>query len=80
MERMEWEVKAEKTENPFSITDVLNCIFLPALCVSNKTVPASRFCELSDWLSSQKRQLRLLKEATKNSSHQEHIDAAVQVS
>lgn len=77
MERMEWEVKAEKTENPFSTT---NISFKSYFSHCSACVPFSRFCELSDWLSSQKRQLRLLKEATRTSSHQEHIDAAVQVS
>ncbi|XP_074471050.1 nesprin-1-like isoform X3 [Sebastes fasciatus] len=37
-----------------------------------------RFCELSDWLSSQRRQVRLLRETARNSSHQEQVDAAVQ--
>ncbi|XP_028460432.1 nesprin-1-like [Perca flavescens] len=37
-----------------------------------------RFCELSDWLSSQKRQVRLLRETARNSSHQEQVDVAVQ--
>nr|XP_029132983.1 nesprin-1-like [Labrus bergylta] len=37
-----------------------------------------RFCELSDWVSSQKRQVRLLKETSRNSSHKEQVDAAVQ--
>ncbi|CAM9192469.1 unnamed protein product, partial [Lampetra planeri] len=37
-----------------------------------------RFCELSDWLSSQRRQLRLLRETTRDSSLQEQEDAAVQ--
>ncbi|XP_076011028.1 nesprin-1-like [Genypterus blacodes] len=37
-----------------------------------------RFCELSDWLSSQKRQVRLLRETARNSSHQEQVDAAIQ--
>nr|XP_019953051.1 PREDICTED: nesprin-1-like [Paralichthys olivaceus] len=37
-----------------------------------------RFCELSDWLSSQRRQVRLLREMARNSSHQEEVDAAVQ--
>ncbi|XP_067337447.1 nesprin-1 isoform X16 [Channa argus] len=37
-----------------------------------------RFCELSDWLSSQRRQMRLLRETGGNSSHQEQVDAAVQ--
>lgn len=39
----------------------------------------SRFCELSEWLSSQKRQVRLLGEAARNSSHEEQVNA-VQVS
>lgn len=39
-----------------------------------------RFCELSDWLSSQRRQVRLLRETAIDSSHQEQLDAAVQVS
>uniref|UniRef100_A0AAZ1XTL6 Calponin-homology (CH) domain-containing protein n=1 Tax=Oreochromis aureus TaxID=47969 RepID=A0AAZ1XTL6_OREAU len=34
-----------------------------------------RFCELSDWLSSQKRQMRLLRETAITSSHQEQLDA-----
>ncbi|XP_037541085.1 nesprin-1 [Nematolebias whitei] len=37
-----------------------------------------RFCELSDWLSSQKAQVMLLRESPMNSRHQEHVDAAVQ--
>lgn len=37
-----------------------------------------RFCELSDWLSSHKRQLRLLREAS-NTNSEEQMDAAVQV-
>ncbi|GLD49390.1 nesprin-1-like protein [Lates japonicus] len=37
-----------------------------------------RFCELSDWLSSQRRQVRLLRETARSSSHQEQVDAAVQ--
>ncbi|XP_047184808.1 nesprin-1-like [Scophthalmus maximus] len=37
-----------------------------------------RFCELSDWLSSQRRQVRLLRDTARNSSHQEQVDAAVQ--
>lgn len=39
-----------------------------------------RFCELSDWLSSQKRQMRLLRGTAITSRHQEQLDAAVQVS
>ncbi|XP_023266580.1 nesprin-1-like [Seriola lalandi dorsalis] len=37
-----------------------------------------RFCELSDWVSSQRRQVRLLRETARNSSHQEQVNAAVQ--
>ncbi|KAK1888949.1 Nesprin-1 [Dissostichus eleginoides] len=37
-----------------------------------------RFCEISDWLSSQRRQVRLLRETARHSSHQEQVDAAVQ--
>ncbi|XP_039981906.1 nesprin-1-like [Xiphias gladius] len=37
-----------------------------------------RFCELSVWLSSQKSQVRLLRETARNSSHQEQVNAAVQ--
>ena len=40
-----------------------------------------RFCELSDWLSSQRRQVRLLRETARDgsSTHQEQVDAALQV-
>lgn len=62
-----------KTQSPFFD-------FLITLRGFNGIVPLSRFCELSDWLSSQRRQVRLLREATGNSSHQEQVDAAVQVS
>ncbi|CAB1447009.1 unnamed protein product [Pleuronectes platessa] len=37
-----------------------------------------RFCELSDWLSSQRRQVRLLREMARDSSNQEEVDVAVQ--
>ncbi|TNM94661.1 hypothetical protein fugu_017420 [Takifugu bimaculatus] len=37
-----------------------------------------RFCKLSDWLSSQTAQVRLLREATKYLSHQEQADTTVQ--
>ncbi|XP_040920912.1 nesprin-1-like [Toxotes jaculatrix] len=37
-----------------------------------------RFCELSDWLSSQRRQVRLLRETARNSSRKEQVNAAVQ--
>ena len=46
----------------------------------NAFLPFSRFCELSDWLSSQRRQALLLKEMAMNSRHREQVDAAVQVS
>lgn len=65
---MRGTVGLEVTVSNFSASACVKCCFAPF-----------RFCELSDWLSSQRRQLRLLKETARNSSHQEQVTAAVEV-
>ena len=74
MERVEREVKS-----PRCISNIFKSDISIMLRVCTVIVPFSRFCELSDWLSSQRRQVRLLRETAKNSSHQEQVDTAVQV-
>lgn len=54
----------------------LDFVFKPGWILSVRSF--ARFCELSDWLSSHKRQLRLLREASSTNS-EEQMDAAVQV-
>lgn len=71
---MEREVKVKESWEPFD--PKLDFVYKPGWILSVRSF--ARFCELSDWLSSHKRELKLLREASSTNS-EEQMDAAVQV-